>query len=51
MNRAQKSDDLSGLSVLIVEDDPNILAQLSFHLKSDGYKTDTATDGDIAIKK
>ncbi|MBC8402753.1 MAG: diguanylate cyclase, partial [Candidatus Marinimicrobia bacterium] len=51
MNREQKSDDLSGLSVLIVEDDPNILAQLSFHLKRDGYKIDTATDGDIAIKK
>ncbi len=51
MNREQKNDDLRGLSVLIVEDDPNILAQLSFHLKMDGYKIDTATDGDIAINK
>ncbi len=46
-----KSDDLNGLSVLVVEDDPNILAQLAFHLKSAGYKIDTASDGDIAINK
>ncbi|NQU27640.1 MAG: EAL domain-containing protein [Candidatus Marinimicrobia bacterium] len=45
------SDPLDGLNILVVEDDPNILAQLSFHLKSVGYSIDTATDGDIAIQK
>ncbi|MFH1852782.1 MAG: diguanylate cyclase, partial [Candidatus Neomarinimicrobiota bacterium] len=40
-----------GQQVLIVEDDPNILAQLAFHLNSAGYQVDTATDGDVAINK
>ncbi len=44
------SHSLNGLQVLVVEDDPNILAQLAFHLRSAGYLVDTADDGDVALE-
>ncbi len=37
--------------VLIVDDDPKILAFVSSHLKQNGYTTDTATDGAQAVEK
>ncbi len=46
-----ESLNLGNLKVLVVEDDPNIQAQLAFHLRSQGYLVDTAEDGDIALEK
>ena len=38
-------------SILVVEDDPNILRQLSFNLTNHGYLVETAITGTEALRK
>lgn len=38
-------------SVLIVDDDPNLVRSLTFVLGKEGYETDSASNGEDAIKK
>ena len=38
-------------SVLVVEDEENILAAIEYNLKRDGYRTLTATDGEEGLRK
>jgi DNA-binding response OmpR family regulator len=37
--------------ILIVDDDPNLLVLLAEQLRSDGYETSTARDGDEALRR
>lgn len=37
--------------ILIVDDEPNIVMSLEFLLKKEGFTTETAADGDIALEK
>ncbi len=37
-------------TILIVEDEPNLLAILQYNLKQEGYATLTATDGEIGLR-
>ena len=37
-------------TILIVEDDPNLLHTLQYNLKQEGYATLTATDGDVGLR-
>jgi two-component system alkaline phosphatase synthesis response regulator PhoP len=39
------------IKVLIVDDEPDILELLEYHLEKEGYKTKKAKDGEAAIKK
>ena len=43
--------DRTGASILIVDDDPEIVAMLSTRLSARGYKVSTASDGRAAIEK
>ena len=37
--------------ILIVDDEPNIVMSLEFLLKREGFTTETAGDGDVALEK
>ncbi|MFZ9616345.1 MAG: response regulator transcription factor [Fluviibacter sp.] len=37
--------------ILIVDDEPNIVMSLEFLLKKEGFTTETAGDGDVALDK
>ena len=37
--------------ILIVDDEPNIVMSLEFLLKKEGFLTETAGDGDVALEK
>ena len=37
--------------ILIVDDEPNIVMSLEFLLKKEGFVTETANDGDVALEK
>lgn len=37
--------------ILIVDDEPNIVMSVEYLLKKEGFETDTASDGDMAIDK
>ena len=37
-------------TILIVEDEPNLLAILQYNLKQEGYATLTATDGEVGLR-
>ena len=37
--------------ILIVDDEPNIVMSLEFLLKKEGFVTETANDGDVALVK
>lgn len=37
--------------ILIVDDEPNIVMSVEYLLKKEGFETDTASDGDMAIEK
>ena len=37
-------------TILIVEDEPNLLAALQYNLKQEGYTALTATDGDVGLR-
>jgi two-component system alkaline phosphatase synthesis response regulator PhoP len=39
------------IKVLIVDDEPDILELLEYHLEKEGYKTKKAKNGEIALKK
>jgi DNA-binding response OmpR family regulator len=41
---------MSGNTILIVEDDPNLLTTLKYNLEKDGYDVSTAIDGAEAVK-
>jgi len=43
--------DRSGASILIVDDDPEIVSMLSTRLEARGYKVSTASDGKAAIER
>jgi two-component system, OmpR family, alkaline phosphatase synthesis response regulator PhoP len=43
--------DRSGASILIVDDDPEIVAMLSTRLEARGYKVLTASDGKAALER
>jgi DNA-binding response OmpR family regulator len=43
--------DRSGASILIVDDDPEIVSMLSTRLGARGYKVSTASDGKTAIER
>jgi two-component system phosphate regulon response regulator PhoB len=45
------SKDRAGASILIVDDDPEIVGMLSTRLEAHGYKVSTASDGKAAIEK
>jgi CheY-like chemotaxis protein len=42
--------DRQGASILVVDDDPEIVAMLSTRLAARGYKVSTASDGKAAIE-
>lgn len=43
--------DRSGASILVVDDDPEIVSMLSTRLSARGYKVSTASDGKAAIER
>ena len=43
--------DRSGTSILVVDDDPEIVSMLSTRLSARGYKVSTASDGKAAIER
>lgn len=43
--------DSKNIKVLIVDDEPDILELLEYHLEKEGYKTKKAKDGESALKK
>lgn len=43
--------DNSNLRILIVDDEPDIRELLEYHLKKEGYKVKTATNGEEALEK
>ena len=45
------SKDRAAASILIVDDDPEIVSMLSTRLSARGYKVSTASDGRSAIEK
>jgi DNA-binding response OmpR family regulator len=44
------SQSVEEMPILVVEDDPNILRQIEFNLKSHGYTVVTATSGADAMR-
>jgi DNA-binding response OmpR family regulator len=44
------SKERTGASILVVDDDPEIVAMLSTRLAARGYKVSTASDGKAAIE-
>jgi DNA-binding response OmpR family regulator len=45
------SQTVEELPILVVEDDPNILRQIEFNLKSHGYRVATAISGVDALRQ
>jgi DNA-binding response OmpR family regulator len=45
------SQSVEEMPILVVEDDPNILRQIEFNLKSHGYTVVTATSGVDALRQ
>jgi two-component system, OmpR family, alkaline phosphatase synthesis response regulator PhoP len=43
--------DSKGKTVMIADDEPDILEIISYNLRNEGYKTITAKDGDDALQK
>jgi len=48
---ASAHNNAQPMSVLVVEDDKNILNLLSAYLENAGYSVDTATDGNLGLQK
>jgi len=51
MSNSRESKQADGKTILVVDDEPNIVRTISDRLKMNGYRVITATDGQEAIER